>query len=135
MKVINDVMQLQSILPENTSKIILGKISSSFDQNDIDVFQALFSELFGGPIFLIETHEDLAEVFSLETSEDRRLSMLEAASGWFDIAQWVDDRRFAWFVIIEGNSGGPQYLIPRMIADQEPNVTASIRLTAERLSQ
>lgn len=135
MKVFDDLIQARLFLPESISKTVTDIIASFANPEDEEICQASFTELIGGPICLIERREDLAEVCTLETIGNRRLSMLEVASGWFDIAQWVDNRRFARFVIIEGNDGGPQYLIPRLIADQEPNVTASIRLTAERLGQ
>lgn len=81
-------------------------------------------------MFLVETVEDLAAVRSFEEGPEGRLSLLDAASAWFDVARWEADRAYAVFATVESVDGGPQHFIPAGVAAAVPNVAASISLKA-----
>lgn len=90
--------------------------------------QASFTALFGYPLYLIEEVEELRFVLSFEEIDGCRRSLADDSSGAFDVAEWVDDGRFARFVTIESGEGGPQYLVPRAVADRQQSVAESIKL-------
>ncbi len=132
MKLIRNFAEVALFLSPRTANHVTEILMSLPGVDSTQLLQFDFTDLLGGPIHLIENTSDLAAVQLAETDGDRQLSVIDSASEWFDIAQWIDDGHYAWLVIVEGNGGGPQYLIPRRIADQIPNVEASIRLTKER---
>lgn len=110
-------------------RAILEEFPDHWDHPDIE--QVSFTELIDSPIFLVETVEDLTQVRSLDEDEDRRLSIVQAASGWFDIAEWRCGESYAVFCAIDSNNGGAKFYVPRAIADRVPHVAESIRLKAE----
>ncbi|MFD1959124.1 hypothetical protein ACFSHP_08625 [Novosphingobium panipatense] len=67
-------------------RAILEEFPDHWDHPNIE--QVSFTQLIDSPVFLVETLDDLAQVRSLDENEDQRLSLLQAASGWFDIAEW-----------------------------------------------
>jgi hypothetical protein len=119
--------QLPCELQTSMTQILQG-MAEFLDVAAID--EASFTALFGWPIMIVEQVEELSEVRSFEEGLHGRLSLLEAPSRWFDAARWIDGDAFALFVTIENDAGGPQFVIPRAIAEQERNVSESIRLKA-----
>lgn len=89
--------------------------------------EVAFLGVFGSQMFLVETVTDLAAIRSFEEGPDGRLSLLDAASEWFDIARW-EGGSYAVFATVENAGGGPQWFIPRKIAERVPNVASSIEL-------
>lgn len=110
-------------------RAILAEFPDHWDHTDIE--QVSFTQLIDSPVFLVETVDDLAQVRSLDEDEDRRLSLIQAASGWFDIAEWRCGGTYAVFCAIDSTNGGAKFYVPRTIADQVPNVAESIRLKSE----
>jgi hypothetical protein len=93
-----------------------------------DVRRCSFTGLFGWPMFLVETLDDLADVRSFDEGPTGRLSLLEGPSDAFDIAEWVGGGEHALFVTIDGPDGGPQYVVPAEIASRCPYVLSSIEM-------
>lgn len=87
-----------------------------------------FVGVFGSPMFIVEKVEDLAAVRSFEEGPNGRLSLLDAASEWFDIARWEEGSDYAVFAAVDSADGGPQWFVPKSIADAVPTVAASIEL-------
>ncbi|MFC3214131.1 hypothetical protein [Novosphingobium panipatense] len=110
-------------------RAILEEFPDHWDHPNIE--QVSFTQLIDSPVFLVETLDDLAQVRSLDENEDQRLSLLQAASGWFDIAEWRCGGAYAVFCAIDSTNGGAKFYVPRTIADQVPNVAGSIRLKTE----
>ena len=134
MKVMDNLEEMRVHLPEAACARMVAVIEAMRDYVEGSLEQASFTELFGAPAYLIEQVEELASVQSAEEREGRRLSLAEGASGWFDIAEWVDSGEFARFVTIDGPDGGPQFLVPKRIADETSAVEDSIKLTTDRYS-
>ncbi|WP_324698534.1 hypothetical protein [Novosphingobium sp. RL4] len=110
-------------------RAIIAEFPDHWDHPDIE--QVSFTLLIDSPVFLVETVEDLVQVRSLDEDEDQRLSLLQAASGWFDVAEWRCDKAYAVFCAIDSTNGGAKFYVPRSIADRVPHVAESIRLKAE----
>lgn len=87
-----------------------------------------FADVFGSPMFLVETVADLAAVRSFEEGPNGRLSLLDTASEWFDVARWEANGAYAVFATVDNPNGGPQYFVPAEVAVRTPNVAASIEL-------
>lgn len=83
-----------------------------------------FDYLFGGRLYIIETLSELENIKGVNNA-----NLLEAVDQ-YDVADWSDPGNFAIFVLITSNSGGNSYAIPKYIADQCPNVDASIQYRA-----
>ncbi len=99
---------------------------------DGSIEQASFTALFGAPAYLVERIEDLSEVRSSDGGQGGRVSLADGPSEWFDVAEWIDGGLFARFITIETAEGGPQYIVPRAIADQQENVGLSIAAAMDR---
>jgi hypothetical protein len=99
---------------------------------DGPIEQASFTALFGAPAYLVERIEDLSEVRSSDGGQGGPVSLADGPSEWFDVAEWIDGGRFARFIAIETAEGGPQYIVPRAIADQQGNVALSIAAAMDR---
>lgn len=110
-------------------RAILAEFPEHWDHPDIE--QVSFTLLIDSPVFLVETVDDLAQVRSLEEDEGQRVSLIQAASGWFDIAEWRCGGTYAVFCAIDSTNGGAKFYVPRAIADEAPHVAQSIRLKSE----
>lgn len=120
-------------LPEGACTPTLLALGDVHEFIDGPIENASFTELFGAPVHLIERPDDLAAVRPVEAGEGDSGSLLESASGWFDVAEWIDDARFARFTMINNANGGPQYIVPKHVADLAVSVGLSIELTAARI--
>lgn len=131
MKTIDTLKAMADLLPSDLCRptaTIVSELSEFYDGATANTVS--FTALWGAPIYLVETVEDLALVLSCDEGPYGRLSILAAASGAFDLASWSDNHAYAILGTIESNDGGPQYIIPKAIADQCANVAESIRLAA-----
>lgn len=120
--------EMERLLPAEvcrSTREVLEGLVDYFDGAAID--QVSLTELLGGPAYLIERVEDLAAVQSFDEGPSGRVSLLDGASGAFDIAEWVGSGEFARFVAIDSALGGAQYVIPKRVADCMPTVAESIR--------
>ncbi len=120
--------EMERLLPAEvcrSTREVLEGLVDYFDGAAID--QVSLTELLGGPAYLIERVEDLAAVQSFDEGPNGRVSLLDGASGAFDIAEWVGSGAFARFVAIDSALGGAQYFVPRIVADCMPSVAESIR--------
>ncbi len=126
MKIIDNLAAMRACLPEGACAPTAQVLADMNDYIDGSIEQASFTELFGAPTYLIEQVEDLSAVLSFVEAEGRRVSLADAASCAFDVAEWIDEGRFARFVTIETADGGPQYLVPRHVAEQVSFVRQSI---------
>lgn len=102
-------------------------LTDMLDYIDGTIEEASFTALLGAPVYLVERVEDLGSVLSFDETNGKRVSLAEAASGAFDVAEWIDEGRFARFVTIESAEGGPQYIVPSNVADQVRFVGESIK--------
>jgi hypothetical protein len=133
MKTCNTLGELRTLAPASFCSglaELLRSIEGDLPPADLDRLD--LSACLGGPVHIVEAVADLAAVRTLELDTSGRLSILATASAWFDLAEWVDDGAWALFVVIESPDGGPQFLIPRAVADMVPNVAASIAMTQAR---
>ncbi|EJU14236.1 hypothetical protein LH128_04796 [Sphingomonas sp. LH128] len=132
MKSFDTLTAMASHLPAEACaqmRTILADFPDHWDHPDIE--HVSFTQLIDSPVFLVEAADDLAQVRSLDEDEGQRLSLLQAASGWFDIAEWRCGGAFAVFCAIDSANGGAKFYVPRQIADAVPNVAESIRLKSE----
>lgn len=123
----NTLGEMEQLLPAeacHSTREVLEGLVDYFDGTPIE--QVSLSELLGGPAYLVERVEDLGAVQSFDEGPSGRISLLDSASGAFDIAEWVGSGEFARFVAIDAPLGGAQYFIPRSIADYVPTVAGSI---------
>lgn len=126
--------EMEQLLPAEvcrSTREVLEGLVDYFDGTQID--EVSLTELLGGPAYLVERVGDLAAVQSFDEGPSGRLSLLEGASGAFDIAEWVASGEFARFVAIDSALGGAQYFIPRSIAGEVPSVAASVHQRTARL--
>lgn len=130
MKTFDNLAAMRACLPEGACAPTATVLASMQDYIDGPPEMASFTALFGAPAYLVERVEDLGAVLSFDEVDGRRVSLIDAPSGAFDVAEWIDDGRFARFVTIESAEGGPQYLVPRDVADRCKFVSGSV----ERLS-
>lgn len=130
MRTLDNLAAMRACLPEGACEPTAQAVADIEDYFDGPVDQASFTDLFGEPLYLVEQVEDLGRVITVEMEAGRRLSLAETACGSFDVAEWVDEGRFARFVIVENADGGPQYLVPGGIANQVSHVATSIELAA-----
>lgn len=131
MKTLDTLAAMAANLPVSAyapMRVILAGLSDFWDHGDIE--QVSFSHLFDSPVFLIEAVEELAHVRSFDEIGGERISVLALASAAFDVAHWTEDGAFAVLGTIETANGGPQFYIPKAIADLTPKVGESIRLKA-----
>ncbi len=133
MKTMDSLEEMRIHLPEGACAPTLAALGDMLDYIDGPIQHASFTELFGAPVHLIECADDLAVVRPVEEGEGTSRSLAESASEWFDVAEWIDDGCYARFVTIESTDGGPQYLVPRHVADLAVSVRLSIQLTAARV--
>ncbi|MED5546002.1 MAG: hypothetical protein VYD90_12185 [Pseudomonadota bacterium] len=136
MKTIDTLAAMAANLPASACKpmrTILADLSDHWDRADIE--QVSFAHLFDSPVFLIEAIEELAHVRSFDEIGGERVSVLASASAAFDIAHWTEDGAFAVLGTIETANGGPQFYIPKAIADQAPEVDESVRLKAQEVGE
>lgn len=96
----------------------------------LDDIAETFDAYFGGEFHLVESPEDLKQIETLSPQADHNgyFSLAEKAAV-FDICEWTASGKFVSVCLITNNSGGKTYLIPKDIAEQSPNVLASIQLT------
>lgn len=126
MKTFENLAVMRTFLPDGACEPTARALAQMQDYIEGPIEQASFTGQFGAPVYLIEQMEDLSSVLSFDVVDGRRVSLADAASGAFDVAEWIDDGRFARFVTIETADGGPQYLVPSHIADQVRFVRESI---------
>ncbi|WP_203310067.1 hypothetical protein [Sphingomonas beigongshangi] len=126
MKTFDSLAEMRAFLPEGACAPTAAVLTSMRDYIEGPLEEASFTALFGATAYLVEQVEDLSAVLSFDEVDGRRVSLFDAASCAFDVAEWIDDGRFARFVTIESAEGGPQYLIPREVADQFKSVRESI---------
>lgn len=134
MKTLDTLTAMATHLPASVCapmRAILADLSDYWNHTDIE--QVSFSHLFDSPVFLIEAVEELAHVLSLDEASGNRVPVLVLTSAAFDSAHWTEGGSFAVLGTIETSNGGPQYFIPKAIADLVPNVGESIRLKALEL--
>jgi hypothetical protein len=129
MKVFDNLAAMRACLPKGACVPIAQVLTDMEDYIDGPIEQASFTHLFGAPAYLVEQVEDLGAILSFDRVEGRRVSLAAAASCAFDVAEWIDDGRFARFVTIETADGGPQYLVPRHVADSVSFVSMSVELS------
>jgi hypothetical protein len=133
MKIMDTLEEMRIHLPEGACVPTLVALGDMLDYIDGPIERASFIELFGARVHLIECPDDLAVVRPVDEGEGTSRSLLESASGWFDVAEWIDDGCFARFVTIDNANGGPQYLVPKCVADLAVSVGLSVQLTAARV--
>lgn len=132
MKTIDNLNEMAAALPIDIYRSIRTIIDTLEDYWDNESASEIsFSSVFDSSMFVVEEIEDLALIFTFEEGPNGRLSVQDTPSKWFDTAYWTEDGAFAVLGTIETSVGGPQYFIPRAIADQVPNVAESIRLKHE----
>ncbi|MBP2512661.1 hypothetical protein [Sphingomonas sp. PvP018] len=128
MKIFDNLAAMRACLPEGACVPTEQVLTDMEDYIDGPIEQASFTHLFGAPAYLIEQVEDLSAVLSFDEVDGRRLSLADAASSAFDVAEWVDEGRFARFVTIETADGGSQYLVPRHVAERVSFVCTSVEM-------
>lgn len=133
MKTMDNLAEMKRYLPEAAWAPTRQAIASMIDKSE-QIEQVSFTEVFGAPAYLIECVTDLAAVKPVDAGEGDGRSLADGPSKWFDVAEWIDDGRFARFVTIESAEGGPQYIVPRAVADQGRFVGLSVCITAARMS-
>lgn len=129
MKTIDTLQSMATYLPPDLCQdtaAILSTLTGYFDGKTIDTVS--FTQLWDYPIYLVETLEDLAIIAIDGPAEGPAPSLLAAPCGAFDIARWTKDEAYAVLGTIMTDLGGPQYVIPKAIADLCPNVAESIRM-------
>ncbi len=126
MKTFDNLAAMRACLPEGACAPTAAVLASMQDYIDGPLEEASFTAVFSAPAYLVEQVEDLGAVLSFDEVNGRRVSLIDAASGAFDVAEWIDEGRFARFVTIESAEGGPQYVVPRDVADQSVFVSRSI---------
>jgi hypothetical protein len=102
----------------------------STEDDGVNLSDESFISLYGGDFFLIETEEDLKQIFTMVEDEitNKWLDITEVAST-FDEARYTASGNFAVFCMITNNAGGPIWYTPRVIADTCPNIERSIVLS------
>ncbi len=133
MKTMNNLAEMKRCLPEAVWTPTRQAIAGMVDDSE-QIEQISFTVVFGAPAYLIECVTDLAEVRPVDAGEGDGRSLADGPSEWFDVAEWIDHGRFARFVTIESAEGGPQYIVPRAIADQARSVGLSVGMTAARMN-
>lgn len=128
MKEFDNLATMRACLPDDACAPTAAVLADMQDFIDGLVDEASFTALFGAPLYLVEQVGDLEAVCSFDVVRGQRVSLLDGASDAFDVAEWIAGGLFARFVTIESTEGGPQYLVPRKIADQVPFVGAAIKL-------
>ncbi|MES3055050.1 hypothetical protein O6V14_05350 [Sphingomonas faeni] len=132
MKTMDTLEEMRMHLTEGACAPTLSALGDMLEYIDGPIERASFTELFGAPVHLIESRDDMAIVRPVEVGEGTSRSLLESASEWFDVAEWIDDGCFARFVAIDSADGGKQYLVPKRVAEQVISVDLSIELVATR---
>lgn len=132
MQIVDSLAELRDCLPKSAIDHIMNLMNDEWNPEAENANFLRFTDLLGGPICVIEECADLLNIRPIEFRNEERQSIIDVASEWFDVAQWIDGGRYAWLAVVEGDGGGPQYLIPRHIARTEPNVGTSIELTTKR---
>ena len=127
MRIFDNLVAMRACLPEGACAPVVQVLTDMLDCIDGTIEEASFTALLGAPVYLVERVEDLGSVLSFDETNGKRVSLAEAASGAFDVAEWIDEGRFARFVTIESAEGGPQYIVPRNVADQVRFVGESIK--------
>lgn len=126
MRTFDNLAAMRACLSEGACAPTAEVMEDMCDYIDGPIEHASFTALFGAPVYLVERVDDLRKVLSFDEASGRRVSLADAASAAFDLAEWIDDGQFARFVTIESAEGGPQYLVPRHVADQADTVGESI---------
>lgn len=126
MKIFDNLAAMRACLPEGACAPVAQVLTDMRNYIEGAIEEASFTALLGAPVYLVEWVEDLRAVLSFDETNGKRVSLAEAASGAFDVAEWIDGGRFARFGTIESAEGGPQYLVPRTVADQVRFVGDSI---------
>lgn len=132
MKVLDNLIEMRAYMSDGACAPMRAVLQSMADFIEGPPECASFTALLGAPAYLIERVDELAEVVSAEEGNGGYVSLADGPSAWFDIAEWIDGGSFARFATIVGPEGGPQYLVPKRIADQAESVALSIELTAAR---
>ena len=109
--------------------MLRGAIDSS---NDVDF--AKIDEWYGGDICLVQSIEDLDNVFTTEIKDANAYKSLRETAAAFDSCQYVVDGTFVEVFLATNNAGGNVYFVPKDIADQCENVELSIKLTSREWS-
>lgn len=128
MKVFDNLAAMLAVLPEGACAPTRSALSEFGMDGSEATEQVSFTAIFGYPLYLIEEVEELRFVRSFDEMDGRRRSLADDSSAAFDVAEWIDDGRFARFVTIESGEGGPQYLVPRAVAYSRHSVAESIKL-------
>jgi hypothetical protein len=125
-----DLMQA----PETVQKIVMSwlqeeagslgiTIERHFEDNDYDISD-------GNSVSLVETDEDLAQVTTGEPSKKRPgeyAGLDEVAYDGFAWCNWTADGKYV-YVVWNGPVGA--WFIPKEIAERNPNVLESIRISS-----
>ncbi len=133
MRTMDNLAEMKRHLPEAAWAPTRQAIAGMVDDSE-QIEQVSFTEVFGAPAYLIECVTDLTAVRPVDSGEGEGRSLADGPSEWFDVAEWIDHGRFARFVTIESAEGGPQYIVPRAIADQAQSVRLSVSMTLARIS-
>ena len=133
MKTFNTLADMAQHIPASSQthlRAIIDDLSEYWDQSDIQ--KVSFVRLFDHPVYLIECTAELSAVQVCDQNGADGGGLQAAASADFDIAYWTDDGSCAVLGNIETANGGPQYFIPKAIAEQVPYVGASVQMIQQR---
>lgn len=108
----------------------------SFDDNFGESMGDNFELDLGGKVYLVETQEDLKEIQTplFDKVNNKYYTLFEKAAQ-FDVCDFVNNSLHqpvaVHLLLCTHNGGGNTYLIPIDIANANPNVMTSLRLTNE----
>jgi hypothetical protein len=120
MKEFKDIKDLEN-LPHVDN--LIDVITDSLDVDTALDFIAGFSfmSIFGGNLFLIETKEDLKSVCPDLESDEGYIVPFDTYDYVTDLPA-SDKKLYHLLTIINNNSGGPTYIVPSELVDQDVEV-------------
>jgi hypothetical protein len=92
-----------------------------------------FEETLGGDVFIIETPDDLAEIYALD-NENERVDIRKKVTT-FDSAHYFPSKNWMLFFTATNDQGGPCYIVPAKIGRAYITLDEAIRLTNEPYNQ
>jgi hypothetical protein len=113
---------IENEAPESLIDLI-KEMYISIDSDDEEDFEMDL----GGGFYLIESLEDLSEIYTATLNEDtNEFYTINERADFFDICEYTSCKQFVQVLLCTNNAGGNTFLIPAAIAEQTPTVLESI---------
>jgi hypothetical protein len=140
MNVIKNLNQLDTLTDDKLKISLYREVLQLLDPDEVVKSDDLFDYALGGYILICEDEDDLKWIYTAKESDLPKEEQKEICGGWasivetpdsFDVCEYFLDDKYVKIILCTNNSGGNVFIVPKELAQKEPNIQKSIELTQE----